>query len=280
MASSVEGRDPFLDHRLVEFVVALPPQMKYREGNGKYVLKRAMRGTLPDEILDRRKQGFGTPMPEWLRGRFGELAERTVMSSALRERGLLDMDRSCSPVRRPPSRTRRLELPLVEPLQRQRMVRPLGRGTSPPDGGRGALLATFVAGCGGSTPPPATTHDVDDYATRHPTTRPHARLRSARPSPASLCRVARRTRPAPSQPQVSGLFSANSVWNRPDVGSAAAGRSAARAGAHPGGRERDQGRASDRGSRPTPTARRCTWSDPTSAACRCTSTSPRPTARR
>ncbi len=92
MASSVEGRDPFLDHRLVEFVVALPPQMKYRDGNGKYVLKRAMRGTLPDEILDRRKQGFGTPMPEWLRGRFGELAERTVMSSALRERGLLDMD--------------------------------------------------------------------------------------------------------------------------------------------------------------------------------------------
>ena len=92
MASSVEGRDPFLDHRLVEFVVALPPQMKYREGNGKYVLKQAMRGTLPDEILDRRKQGFGTPMPEWLRGRFGELAERTVTSSALRERGLLDMD--------------------------------------------------------------------------------------------------------------------------------------------------------------------------------------------
>ena len=92
MASSVEGRDPFLDHRLVEFVVALPPQMKYRDGNGKYVLKRAMRGTLPDEILDRRKQGFGTPMPEWLRSEFGELAERTVMSSALRERGLLDMD--------------------------------------------------------------------------------------------------------------------------------------------------------------------------------------------
>ena len=92
MASSVEGRDPFLDHRLVEFVVALPPTMKFRQGSGKYVLKEAMRGTLPDEILDRRKQGFGTPMPEWLRGRFGELAERTVMSSALGERGLLDMD--------------------------------------------------------------------------------------------------------------------------------------------------------------------------------------------
>jgi asparagine synthase (glutamine-hydrolysing) len=92
MASSVEGRDPFLDHRLVEFAVALPPGMKNRDGNGKYVLKRAMRGTLPDEILDRRKQGFGTPMPEWLRGGFGELAERTVRMSALRERGLLDMD--------------------------------------------------------------------------------------------------------------------------------------------------------------------------------------------
>ena len=92
MASSVEGRDPFLDHRLVEFAVALPPHMKYRDGNGKYVLKRAMRGALPNEILDRRKQGFGTPMPEWLRGSFGELAERTVRESALRERGLLDMD--------------------------------------------------------------------------------------------------------------------------------------------------------------------------------------------
>ena len=92
MASSVEGRDPFLDHRLVEFVVALPPQMKYRDGEGKYVLKRAMRGSLPDQILDRRKQGFGTPMPEWLRGRFGEVAEQTVRSSALREHGLLNMD--------------------------------------------------------------------------------------------------------------------------------------------------------------------------------------------
>jgi len=92
MASSVEGRDPFLDHRLVEFAVALPPHMKYRDGNGKYGLKRAMRGALPNEILDRRKQGFGTPMPEWLRGSFGELAERTVRESALRERGLLDMD--------------------------------------------------------------------------------------------------------------------------------------------------------------------------------------------
>ena len=74
----------YLDHHLVEFVVALPPTMKFRKGNGKYVLKKAMRGTLPDDILDRRKQGFGTPMPEWLRGRFGELAEQTVTSSALR----------------------------------------------------------------------------------------------------------------------------------------------------------------------------------------------------
>ena len=94
MASSVEGRDPFLDHRLVEFVVALPPEMKYRKGNSKYVLKHAMRGTLPDEVLDRRKQGFGTPMPEWLRGSFGEFAERTVRLSALRERGLLDIDQA------------------------------------------------------------------------------------------------------------------------------------------------------------------------------------------
>jgi asparagine synthetase B (glutamine-hydrolysing) len=85
MASSVEGRDPFLDHRLVEFVVALPPQMKYRDGNGKYVLKRATRGTLPDEILDRRRQGRLSAL---LRGRLG-CVQNAVEPPVDRDRDLL-----------------------------------------------------------------------------------------------------------------------------------------------------------------------------------------------
>ena len=92
MASSVEGREPFLDHRLVEFVMALPPGMKHRDGRGKHVLREAMRDTLPPEILARPKQGFGSPMEEWLRGAFGVEAQAAVRGSALAERGLLDYE--------------------------------------------------------------------------------------------------------------------------------------------------------------------------------------------
>jgi len=90
MASSVEGREPFLDHHLVEFVMALPPAMKHRSGAGKHVLREAMRDSLPPEILDRPKQGFGSPMEEWLRGDFGDEAHAAVRGSSLAERGLLD----------------------------------------------------------------------------------------------------------------------------------------------------------------------------------------------
>ena len=90
MASSVEGRDPFLDHELVEFAFALPPRMKYRKGEGKHILRQAMRGTLPDVVLDRPKQGFGTPMDAWLRGPFGERARETVRRSGLVSEGYLD----------------------------------------------------------------------------------------------------------------------------------------------------------------------------------------------
>lgn len=90
MANSVEGREPFLDHRLVEFALALPPRLKHRDGVGKWALRQAMRGILPDEIIDRPKQGFGTPMEEWLRGPFGATAQAAVHASSLRERGLLN----------------------------------------------------------------------------------------------------------------------------------------------------------------------------------------------
>src|SRR5205807_3661624 len=58
MASSVEARVPFLDHELVRFALALPPELKVRGRNGKYLLKKAVRGLLPDEVVDRPKQGF------------------------------------------------------------------------------------------------------------------------------------------------------------------------------------------------------------------------------
>ena len=92
MANSVEARVPFLDHELVEFALALPAEMKVRNGEGKYLLKKAVEGILPPEVINRPKQGFVAPMSEWLRGEMGEKMRRDIRKSTLTERGLLDYD--------------------------------------------------------------------------------------------------------------------------------------------------------------------------------------------
>jgi asparagine synthase (glutamine-hydrolysing) len=92
MANSVEGREPFLDHELVEFALALPPEMKVRDGVGKYLLKKAVGDLLPPEITYRPKQGFGAPVSEWFRGELGQRARREIRNSSLAERGLIDYD--------------------------------------------------------------------------------------------------------------------------------------------------------------------------------------------
>jgi asparagine synthase (glutamine-hydrolysing) len=68
MACALESRAPFLDHTLVGMAAAMPSRLKVRRFTTKYVLKRALRGRLPDEILNRRKHGFGIPLAAWLRG--------------------------------------------------------------------------------------------------------------------------------------------------------------------------------------------------------------------
>ena len=93
MATSVEGREPFLDHHLVEFAMALPPEQKVRDGVGKSILKRAVEDLLPHDLIYRKKQGFGAPMEEWFRGELGVKAQREIKNSSLAERGLLDYDR-------------------------------------------------------------------------------------------------------------------------------------------------------------------------------------------
>lgn len=65
MASSVEIRVPFLDHKLVEFAMQMPQHLKYRDGTAKYLLKKALEPIVPHEFLYRRKQGFCVPVREW-----------------------------------------------------------------------------------------------------------------------------------------------------------------------------------------------------------------------
>ena len=67
MQVSLEVRSPFLDRDLVDFARRLPSGVKYRNGQRKYLLKQALRGLLPDEIISRPKKGFGIPLSAWLR---------------------------------------------------------------------------------------------------------------------------------------------------------------------------------------------------------------------
>ena len=67
MATSIESRVPFLDHRMVEYTMHLPDGLKLRNGVTKYILKKAVEGIIPNDIIYRQKQGFGAPMDEWIR---------------------------------------------------------------------------------------------------------------------------------------------------------------------------------------------------------------------
>ena len=86
MASSVEGRVPFLDHRVVEFGLSLPDALKVRKNAGKVFLKRWAENFLPADHLWRHKSGFHVPVREWLRGEFlASLVQKLTQSLAIRE---------------------------------------------------------------------------------------------------------------------------------------------------------------------------------------------------
>ena len=92
MAHGVEARAPFLDPALVALACSMPSAVKLRGFTTKAVLKRALKGRLPEEILTRRKQGFGVPLAQWFRGPLRPLLEDTLAPARLRAVGLLDPD--------------------------------------------------------------------------------------------------------------------------------------------------------------------------------------------
>src|SRR5262249_25582700 len=66
MGVSLEGRVPFLDYKFVELAMSIPAAVKTKNHTLKYILKKAVRGLIPDDLIDRRKQGFAVPILEWM----------------------------------------------------------------------------------------------------------------------------------------------------------------------------------------------------------------------
>lgn len=84
MAHSLEVRQPFLDHRVVEFAANLPVALKFRRGSGKRLLRQAFGNLLPKEIWNRRKMGFGVPIDHWFRNELREMTHDVLLASDAR----------------------------------------------------------------------------------------------------------------------------------------------------------------------------------------------------
>lgn len=90
MAHSIEARVPMVDTRMAEYVMSLPSSYKVKGRAKKYILRQALKDTLPAAILDRPKTGFSVPIPFWLRTSLADYLRSTLFDSRLLEEGLLD----------------------------------------------------------------------------------------------------------------------------------------------------------------------------------------------
>ena len=90
MAHSLEVREPLMDHELVEWLASLPSSLKIRNGESKYVLKKAMEPYLPSDIMYRPKMGFAVPLARWLRGPLRARVRETLLGTQMAESGIFN----------------------------------------------------------------------------------------------------------------------------------------------------------------------------------------------
>jgi len=88
MAANLEVRVPFLNREMIEMAARMPPRLKLRGLKRKYILKRALEGVLPNDVIWRRKAGFGAPIRSWLRGPLKPLIADLLSEDAVKRRGL------------------------------------------------------------------------------------------------------------------------------------------------------------------------------------------------
>ena len=88
MTHSLEVRAPMLDHLFLEFIARIPPELKLKDGAiSKYILKKSVEPYLPDNVIYRKKMGFGVPIDHWFRGKLKEMVYDTLLSQRAIERG-------------------------------------------------------------------------------------------------------------------------------------------------------------------------------------------------
>jgi len=90
MAESLEVRAPFLDYHIIEFVNRLPYKMKLKGFTTKYILKRAVDGFLPANIIQRPKKGFGLPIAKWIKGPIKDLVQELLHPEKIKREGFFD----------------------------------------------------------------------------------------------------------------------------------------------------------------------------------------------
>ena len=90
MAHSLEVREPLMDHPLVEWLGSLPSSMKVRDGEGKWLLKKAMEPRLPKDVLYRPKMGFAVPLARWFRGPLRDRVRSALLGERLAETGIFE----------------------------------------------------------------------------------------------------------------------------------------------------------------------------------------------
>lgn len=93
MTHSLEARMPILDHQFMEFVATIPPELKLKDGTiSKYIFKKAAEPYLPNDVIYRKKMGFGVPTDHWFRNELKEMTYDTLLSQRALERGYFNRD--------------------------------------------------------------------------------------------------------------------------------------------------------------------------------------------